>query len=169
MQPQWLTCWPLAAPLGHWVAQISGAQFPFGGRAEPVPGLLVDPELRQKQSFVKSSFCLLPPQTWRGGLQRWVRIVTLKQLILVLVTNSLLFGDSAGGHDLPKFSESHTGPGCRVLHTLLLPVLLQFGQTFSPTIPLSPLSSLWPQRPLHRSPSFWTLPSHFARWMPAHS
>lgn len=121
------------------------------------------------ESFVKSSFCLLPPQTWRGGLQRWVRIVTLKQLILVLVTNSLLFGDSAGGHDLPKFSESHTGPGCRVLHTLLLPVLLQFGQTFSPTIPLSPLSSLWPQRPLHRSPSFWTLPSHFARWMPAHS
>lgn len=93
MQPCWLTGWSPAASQGHRVARISGAQFPFGGRAEPVPGPRVQ---AVEESFVLSSLASSLHRPGAGA-----GIVTLKQLILGLVTNSLVAWCSR--HALPKF------------------------------------------------------------------
>lgn len=169
MQPCWLMCRPLAAPQGHWVAQISGAQFPFGGRAEPEPG----PRVHAIEEFCTELFLPPPSSDLEGSCsQLSVWIVTLKQLILGLVTNSLLFGSSVpAGMPCPSSLSSIRSLGAlyRILFTL------------AGSVPV------WPDILSHDSlkPSVLThghrdlcsevllfglcLPPHFAQWMPTHS
>lgn len=115
------------------------------------------------REFCTELFLSSPSSDLEGNYsQLWVPIVTLKQLIPVLATNSLLFGGPvlAG---VPCFSSLSPILSPGALFTLLETLFTLSSSApvwpVSPVIPSSPLSSLWPQRPLRGSPSFWTLSS----------